>query len=79
MFRLMRGRWFWSVAGIAAAAYLLRRPRRSPVEVLRLAGEGGLADDVMQAGRSVVDAAMKAGRAVGQAIAGEAARILAKR
>lgn len=75
MFRMFRGRWFWSIAGIVAASYLLRRSRRSPVEALRYTTDRFSADDVARVGRYALDVAVQAGRT----IADGAAKALSRR
>lgn len=75
MFRLFRGRWFWSAAGAAAVLYLMRRRRRSPVEALRYTPERLAVDDVIRVGKTAIDSAMSAGRA----IVDTTARALARR
>ena len=62
MFRLFRGRWIWSAAGLAAVWYLMRRTRRGPVDVLRYAQGSDAVDGVVRAGRAAIDSALSAGR-----------------
>lgn len=72
MMRMMRGRWFWGIAGALTTLYFLQRSRRQPHEAIR--GNGFTADDVVRAGQTALDAAVR----TGQRIAETTARALAR-